>query len=215
MHTELGKKIIETALYIQRTGLVRGTSGNISARTNNGFLITPSGMKYNALQPSDIVEIDMGGNIIAGARKPSIEKDLHRLIYQKRPDAAAIIHVHSIYATAVASARKNLPAVTDNLAAFFGSEIPCAAYARSGSFELAENVCKKLGNGFGVLMSNHGALCVGTTIEQALERCEVLEESAKIYLLSQNLGGAVCLTEEETKLQFTSISKKYGQKEAK
>lgn len=215
MHTELRKKIIETALYIQRTGLVRGTSGNISVRLENSFLITPSGVAYESLNPEDIVEMDFTGKVLCGTKKPSIEKDLHRLIYLKRNDVSSVIHVHSIYATAVATARKILPVVTDNMAAFFGKEMHCAPYAPSGSIGLAQNVANTLSDSFGVLMSNHGALCVGTTIEQALSRCEVLEESAKVFVLSQILAGAVCLTGEETKYQFESISKNYGQKEEK
>jgi len=208
----LKENIIEAALYIQKTGLVRGTSGNVSARDGNNFLITPSGMAYSKLNPSDIAEIDLEGEVISGNRKPSIEKDLHRLIYKSRKDIGAVVHVHSIYATAVAAARRSLPVVTDNLAAFFGSEIPCAAYGRSGSLELAQNVCEAFQNGYGVLMSNHGALCVGQTIDEALARCEVLEESAKIFVLAQSLGGAVSLTKDEAECQFLSISKNYGQK---
>jgi len=215
MGLELRQKIIDAALYIQQTGLVRGTSGNISARSENGFLITPSGMAYGDLTTEDIVEMDLDGNVLSGAKKPSIEKDLHRLIYKNRSDVAAVVHVHSIYATAVASVRKTLPVVTDNMAAFFGRKIACADYARSGSLELADNVSDALADAFGVLLANHGALCVGESLDQALSRCEVLEESAKIFILSESIGGAVCLTDKETERQFISITKNYGQKTEK
>jgi len=209
------QKIIDTALYIQQCGLVRGTSGNISVRLKDTFLITPSGMAYSALTPEDIVELDFAGSVVSGARKPSIEKDLHRLIYKNRNDVAAVVHVHSIYATAIAAARKTLPVVTDNMAAFFGKEIACADYARSGSTELAQNAVKALDCDFGVLLANHGALCVGENIDKALSRCELLEESAKTFILSQFLGGAVCLTEEETQRQFVAVLQNYGQTEGK
>lgn len=215
MNYEFRQNIIDAALYIQQTGLVRGTSGNISVRSENGFLITPSGMAYNDLTTEDIVELDFDGKVISGLRKPSIEKDLHRLIYKNRSDVASVVHVHSIYAAAMASARKILPVVTDNMAAFFGKEIVCADYARSGSMELAENVSKALASDFGIMLANHGALCVGDNLNSALSRCEVLEESAKIFILSESVGGAVCLTEEQTKSQFISIVKNYGQKTEK
>jgi len=215
MNYEFRQNIIDAALYIQQTGLVRGTSGNISVRSENGFLITPSGMAYNDLTTEDIVELDFDGKVISGLRKPSIEKDLHRLIYKNRSDVASVVHAHSIYATAMASARKILHVVTDNMAAFFGKEIVCADYARSGSMELAENVSKALASDFGIMLANHGALCVGDNLNSALSRCEVLEESAKIFILSESTGGAVCLTEEQTKSQFISIVKNYGQKTEK
>ena len=205
------QKIIDAALYMSRTGLVRGTSGNISARSQNGFYITPSGMAYETLVESDIVEISLDGKILTGTRKPSIENAMHRLILQKRHDVNAVVHVHSLYATAVACTRKNIPAVTDNLVAYFGGEIPCAKYARAGSLELAQNVSNALGDGYGVLLSNHGALCVGATLREALLRCEVLEETAKIYILSNLIGKAVALSDEQIETEFAEMGRKYGQ----
>lgn len=206
------QKIIDAAIYISRTGLVRGTSGNISARSENGFYITPSGMAYETLVSDDIVEMNFNGEIISSSRNPSIEKDMHRLILQSRNDINAVVHVHSLYATAIASTRKNIPAITDNLVAYFGGEIPCAEYAEAGSKKLAQNVLKALKDGYGVLLANHGALCVGRTLEEALSRCEVLEETAKIFILSNLVGGAIALSNEEIQTEFADMNKKYGQK---
>ncbi|MDO4952505.1 MAG: class II aldolase/adducin family protein [Synergistaceae bacterium] len=207
----LREKIISAALEMRRSGLVRGTSGNISARTDHGFLITPSGMAYESLVPEDLPEMDFMLRQISGDRKPSIEKEMHGLILKNRNDVSAVVHVHSVYASAVASARKDIPVITDNVTAFFGCAVPCAEYAPAGSPELARNVLSALGGGFGVLLANHGALCVGVTPEEALLRCEILEETAKIYVLSQLLGGAVALDNKVVTEQYSAMQKNYGQ----
>ena len=207
----LRERIISTALAMSRSGLVRGTSGNISARTERGFLITPSGMAYESLVPEDLPEMDFMLRQISGNRKPSIEKEMHGLILKNRNDVGAVVHAHSVYASAAASARKDIPVMTDNIAAFFGCAVPCAEYAPAGSPELARNVLSALGKGFGVLLANHGALCVGATPEEALLRCEILEETAKIYVLSQLLGGAVALDDKAAAEQYSAMQKNYGQ----
>ena len=205
-------EIIRTGILLLKKKLVQGTGGNISARIQDGFLITPSGMDYTALGAEDIVEMDFNDNVVHGYRKPSIEKDMHRIILAARPDINAVIHTHSIYATSVAAARRTLDPVTDNQVAVFGGEIRVAEYAPIGSNELARNASDALGNGGGVLLANHGALCVGKTMEEAIFRCEMLETFAEIFILSQIAGGGVTLSKEAVRLEAEDLHDRYGQR---
>lgn len=211
---DLRNAVIKAGISLLKDKLVMGTGGNISARTNNGFLITPSGMDYMTLLPEDIVEMGLRGNIISGIRTPSIEKEMHRMIYLKRMDVNAIVHVHSTYVTAVAASRLSLPAITDNQVAAFGGAVDLANYAPIGSAALAENVVNALDNGCGVLLSNHGGLCIGRTLDEALFKCKMLEEFAKIFILAKSLGGGVVLNDKEIIYESADLKKRYGQAQA-
>lgn len=186
---DIRKEIIKTGILILEKGLVQGTGGNISRRTEKGILITPSGMDYRTLTCEDIVLLAPDGKVLEGTRVPSIERSLHLRIYRSRADINAVIHTHSVYATAIAAARQPLCPITDNQVAVFGGTVPVADYAPIGTEELAENTSRALADGAGVLLSNHGALCVGRELSEALMRCEMLEVFSKIYILAKTVGG--------------------------
>jgi len=205
-------EIIKTGIELLKKGLIQGTGGNISAKTKDGFfLITPSGMDYTALSPEDIVTMDLDCNVVNGCRKPSIEKNMHKAILALRPDINAVVHTHSIYATSVAAARKPIPPITDNQVAVFGGTVPVSDYAPIGSEALARNAAAVLGKGYGALLANHGALCVGVDLKEALFRCEMLETFARIFILSQIAGGGITLNEEEIKKEAEDLNRLYGQ----
>ena len=208
---EIRKEIIKTGILLLEKGLVQGTGGNISCRTEEGFLITPSGMDYNGLTPEDIVMMDLSGEVLSGTRKPSIEKEMHMQILSSRKDVNAVIHTHSVYATAVACHREPLYPITDNQVAVFGGTVPIADYASIGTAKLADNVRLALADGNGVLLSNHGALCVGRTLKEALMRCEMLEVFARIYILAKAAGGGVILCDDQVKCESEDLKKRYGQ----
>ncbi len=204
--------IIDTARAMLAKGLVQGTGGNFSVRCERGMVITPSGMDYGALTPDDLPVLSPDGRILEGARSPSVEKELHAEIYRRRPDVGAVIHTHSVYATAAAALRAPLPALTDNQAVLFGGEIPCAEYAPIGTEKLAQNAARALAGGSGVLLANHGALCAGASLSEAALRCEMLEIFAKIYFLTALRGGGVPLTPEEIRDESEDMSRRYGQR---
>ena len=206
------EKIIKAGILLKEKELIKGTGGNISVRTDLGFLITPSGIDYNSLAISDIVELDMEGVVIKGERTPSVEKEIHRLIFKARHDVNAVVHTHSVYATSIAATRKDMMPITDNQVVVFGGSIKTVEYAPIGSKELAENVLTALGENGGVLLSNHGALSVGKTLAEAMFRAELLEDFAKIYILAKNAGGGVPLSESEIEEIVTKVREKYGQK---
>lgn len=208
----LREKIIGVGAVLVEKGLVQSTGGNISVRTERGFVITPTSMEYSSLVPDDMVELSLDGTIIKGSRTPSIERDMHRLIYLSRPDVNSVIHTHSICVTAMAAARCPLPAITDNQVMFFGGKVNVADYAPVGSLQLAQNALAAIGDGNGVILANHGSICTGKTLNEALVRCEMLETFANIFLLSHSAGGGVPLTDEEVKHDIDVVTKLYGQK---
>ncbi len=208
---EIRREIIRTGILLLEKGLVHGTGGNISCRTEKAFLITPSGMDYRGLVPEDIVMMDLNGNKLKGSRIPSIEKSMHMCILASRDDVTAVIHTHSIYATAVAAVREPLRPITDNQVAVFGGTVPVSDYAPIGTPELAENAVRALGSGYGVLLAGHGALCVGSTLKEALMRCEMLEIFARIFILAKAAGGGVVLCDEQVRCEAEDLKKRYGQ----
>lgn len=209
---EIRKDIIETARRMLEKGLVQGTGGNFSVRCEEGFIITPSGMDYATLTPGDLPKLSPGGAVLEGERRPSIEKELHREVYLARRDVCAVVHTHSVYATAAAAMRLPLPVLTDNQAVMFGGPVPVAEYAPIGTPELARGTARALGDGAGVLMANHGALCVGATLREAAQRCEMLEIFAKIFFLTKSCGGGVCLTAEQAGSEAADLAERYGQR---
>ena len=197
------REIIETARAMLAKGLVQGTGGNFSVRCARGMIITPSGMDYGALTPDDLPVLSLGGEMVEG---------LHAEIYRRRPDVNAVIHTHSVYATAAAALRAPMPALTDNQAVLFGGAVPCAEYAPIGTEKLARSAAQALGSGCGVLLANHGALCACASLAEAALKCEMLEIFAKIYFLTALRGGGVPLTAEEIKNESEDMSRRYGQR---
>lgn len=195
------EEIIQVGREMAISGLVAGTWGNISRRIDTQYMaITPSAMDYNTIKSEDIVIMDLQGNIISGNRKPSNEYPIHGQIYTHKNHINAVVHTHSVYATAMAVARKPIPANIEDLAQIVGGSVSVSPYALPGSQELAHNIVTTLGDKFGVLMANHGALGVGRTLSEALMACQVIEKGAKITIASHVLGGWVELDEEDISL---------------
>lgn len=216
LYEEIRKQVTDTAKRMQRDGLVKLTSGNVSARVpgTNFFAITPSGMDYETMVPSDICLCDQSGRVINGHRKPSSELPLHRLIMEKRPDVNGIVHTHSIYASAFACLAMDMPIISTELAALVGGTIKCAPYARSGSDQFGEVAVETLGDGVACLFQNHGALAVGPSLKMAYSVAIGLEEAAMIYHLAKQMGDPIILPEEERTRMFREFRLLYGQPKA-
>ena len=209
----LRNNLIEMGQRLLREGLVAGTGGNISLRLPSGdqVLITPSGMPYLTLQPADLVVLDLAGQVVAGERRPSIERELHLRIYQQRPDVQAVVHTHSVYASAVAATRQSIPPILDVIVDAVGGEIPCAEYAPHGSSQLAQNCWAALGSNNAVLLANHGVVAVGADLEQAYTVSQIVENAAKVYLLSHLIGKPVMLAQEVVDYEKAFMQTEYGQ----
>lgn len=169
-------------------GLIVGSSGNLSFRLEEMILITPTGIPWDRLRPREVVALDLEGRV-RGFGHPSSEWRLHIAIYRARPDARVVVHTHSPYATAVACRELSLPMLHDEGRLLFGEGIPLAKHAPPGTWELAQNAVAVLGQARAVLLSRHGVVVLGRTVNEALSLAEKIEEAAYLFLLSQGLRG--------------------------
>ncbi|MCC6382265.1 MAG: class II aldolase/adducin family protein [Dehalococcoidia bacterium] len=196
---DLRQAIIDKCRWMNATGLNQGTSGNISLRHKDAMLITPSGIPYDVMTPEMIVEMPLDGEEGAyhGTLRPSTEWRFHLDILRARSDVGGIVHAHSPYATTLAIARRGIPACHYMIAAFGGSDIRCAGYARFGSKELSRLALAALEGRNGCLLANHGMIAAGPTLDRAMWLAVELETIARQYYLSLLIGGPVVLTEAE------------------
>lgn len=192
-------EIIAAGQALLERGLVAGTWGNISARVpgTGRVAVTPSGRDYRTLKPADIVVVNPDGTVAEGELKPSSELPLHLAVYRRRPDLAAVIHTHSVFASACAVARKALPPVIEDLIQLAGGSIEVADYALPGTAELADNAVRALGDRQAVLLANHGVVGCGADLAEALLACELVEKGAQIFIYASQLGGAQVLSGED------------------
>lgn len=211
---DLRQAVLETAQRMANEGLVRSTNGNISARDAATGLIavTPSAMEYHRLTPADIVVMDLDGRVVDGQRKPSIEHPMHRKILRERPDVGAIVHTHSIYATAFACMKHDLPVLSTELAGAAGALVRVAGYAESATEELGEAVLRALGGGTAALLQSHGAVALGRDLQQAFGVAWAIESAAQIYLIARQLGDPVPLPEQHAAKLHRFYLEEYGQR---
>lgn len=196
---QLRDDIVVTGFHLLDKGLVAGTWGNISASSNSGnaIAVTPSGRNYRTLRPEDIVIVNPVGEIVEGELIPSSELPLHLAIYKARPDIKAIVHTHSVFASACAVARKPIPAIIEDLVQLAGGSIDVAEYALPGSPALAKHAVLALGNKNAVLLANHGVIGCGRTLSEAMMACELVEKAAQIFIYAKQLGNAVELSNQD------------------
>jgi L-fuculose-phosphate aldolase len=198
-------KIIEYSLKLNSTNLSPLRSGNISMRSKeaekDGYLITPSGKKYESLKPEDIVFMGLNEEEQKNEleNKPSSEWRFHRDIYINKKNAEAIVHAHSPHATAVSSHGKSIPPFHYMIALAGGEDIKCAEYATFGTDELSSNIIKALENRSACLMSNHGQVAFGKNLDQAFELAQEIENICHQYTIALKLGNPKILSFEEMK----------------
>ena len=190
---EQKKLVLETSQRLVEKGLVAGKSGNVSLRLpleagQELLAITPSSRYYDSLTVDDIQVIDFEAEPVEGDLIPSVETMLHIGIYQARKDINAVIHTHSVFASAVSVAGLDIPPILDDQVVFIGGEIKLAEYALSSSQELADNAVVALGERNAILLPNHGAIGAGRTLCDALVVCELLERTAQVFLCTLALG---------------------------
>jgi L-fuculose-phosphate aldolase len=196
IHAELRRQVAATALSLLTTGLVVNTSGNVSVRLGDQVIITPSGKDYNSLTIDDICVVSIAGDWVDGESLPSSETPLHLAVYRSDPEIQAIVHTHSVHATAVSTLVDRLPAIHYQMVDL-GGQIPVAPYATFGSIKLAESVVTTLPGHNAVLMKNHGSLTVATTLEKALARTITLEWCCEVWLKAVMAGTPSTLSANE------------------
>jgi L-fuculose-phosphate aldolase len=202
--------IVATAQMMERAGLAPNRSGNVSCRFDGGLLITPSGVPYAEMTAADIVALDLAGKVRAGTRTPSSESPFHTAIYRSRPDAEAIVHTHSPQATALACARRALPAFHYMIALAGGPGVRCAEYATFGTQALAENALRGLEGRNAVLLANHGVIALGATLEAAYEVAYEVENMAGQYLRMLAAGLEPVVLDEEEMQRVIAQFARYG-----
>lgn len=209
------EEVVNIAHTIYKEALVFETWGNVSSRpTESQVVITPSGIPYEKMHFVDMVVVNIDGEVEQGKWKPSTELPLHLAVYKARKDVKAIIHTHSVFATAFAVSRQDIPVVIEDLAQVVGGAVRVADYGQPGSNELALNAVKTLGQeGNAVLLANHGLVVLGRDLSTALQRCRVIERNAQITMWSKLLGSPFMLKPEEIAQLRKNFLFDYGQKE--
>jgi L-fuculose-phosphate aldolase len=216
---ELRQQLIDTACRMAASGLNKGTAGNLSVRSTaaglSGFLITPTGMAYELLTPQDIVFVDLDGShsgIAGNTRKPSSEWRFHRDLYLARPEAGAVLHAHSPFATSLACLRREIPAFHYMIARFGGDTLRCSDYATFGTQELSDAALNAMQDRNACLLANHGMLLFGHDLNQALALGIELEALCEQYWRACQLGQPVLLDTEEMNTVLGKFSS-YGQQD--
>jgi L-fuculose-phosphate aldolase len=200
-------EVLAAAKDMLRKGLTAGTSGNVSARTDDGHVvITPSSIDYEEMTLADLVVLDLDGKVIEGTKSPSSEKSVHLASYRRYPEIGSVIHAHPVYASMFAVAREPIPAVIDEFAVFVGGAVPCAQYAMTGTDELGENAADCLANVGSALLASHGTVTVAGSPAQAIHQLGVVERAAQIVWGARALGNVAQLPEQVN----TTLSGYYG-----
>ena len=201
MDVKSREEIIKFAQKLNSTNLSPLRSGNISLKAQNnneeGFLITPSGKKYDSLKADDIVFVSLEGRYDEKGLQPSSEWRFHKDIYLKKADAKAVVHAHSPHATAVSAHNQDIPAFHYMIALAGGDNIKCAKYATFGTQELSDNIIEALENRKACLMSNHGQVAYGDNLNSAFELAEEVENICHQYINAIKLGEPKIISSSE------------------
>ena len=193
------EQVIKYAKMLNVKNLSALRSGNISVRYKNGFLITPSGIKYSQLKSEDVVFVSLDGKFDNLKQNPSSEWRFHKDIYVKKKEANAVVHAHSTHATAVSAHGKSIPAFHYMVALAGGDDIKCAEYATFGTEELSKNILEALDKRKACLMSNHGQVVFDTNLEKAFELAEEIENNCHQYINTLKIGIPKILSNNEMK----------------
>lgn len=195
---QVGLDIVRFGQMLHAQGFVAATDGNLSVRLDaNRVMVTPTGFSKGALQPEDLVVVDMQGNKLSGENYPSSEIAMHLTIYRMRRDVGAVVHAHPCTATGFASAGIALDQpLCSEIVVTLGS-VPLAPYATTGSIELSESLAPFIPEHNAILMANHGVVTYGADLQQAYMRMEAVEHYAKIVQVARELGSARSLDRRE------------------
>jgi L-fuculose-phosphate aldolase len=191
----LRRQMVDTCRKMNSTGINQGTAGNLSVRHGDGFLITPSSLPYDTMQPEDLVEMGWDGTYVG--RRPSSEWRFHRDILRARSDVNVVLHCHSLYATTVACHHKTIPAFHYMVGVMGGNTLRCAAYATFGTQALSDAALVALQDRMACLLGQHGQISLGTTLEGALWMAVEVETLSRMYAQALTLGEPPILPDDE------------------
>ena len=212
---ELRAHVLNTALLLPKYNLVWMAGGTVCARDpQTGYVVvTPSGLDYECLSPEDMIVTDLEMNLVEGKFRPSVALNLWTGFMRARPEEIfAVVHTHSPHATAFTVVHQPIPVITETMADWFGQPVPITRYLSVEDTEFSTLPVEVMGNGYAVLLGNHGPITVGKTLEHALERAVTLEEAARTYSIACAIGKPVTLTTEQATASFDYYHNRYGQK---
>ncbi|WP_328293879.1 class II aldolase/adducin family protein [Kineococcus sp. NBC_00420] len=188
-------EVVEFARRMVSDGLVVGTSGNVSVRAGEFVAVTPSGTDYGTMTSSDVVVVDLAGEVVAGSLRPTSELPLHLVAYREH-GAGAVVHTHSPAATALSLLRDELPPVHYQIA-MFGGSVLVAPYATFGTEELRDNASRSLEGRSAVILKHHGTLTTGGDLRGAYDRARQLEWLCDVYLRAAAVAEPAALPADE------------------
>ncbi len=205
----LREAVVQTCRDMSRLGVAKGTSGNVGVRHGEGFLISPTGIGYEQMRPEQVVQVFWDGSF-EGQTLPSSEWRFHRDILFHRREFNAVVHTHSVHATALSIHARGIPAIHYRIAAAGGSDIRCAEYATFGEQALSDNALKAMQGRKACLLAHHGVIAAESSLPRALALAVTVEELAQQYLLSLALGTPPVLDDEEIARVIAKF-RSYGQ----
>lgn len=204
-------EMIEKCRLLEQMGYFIGTWGNVSVRVPEGFIVTPSRVEYAVIEPGDLVTVSLEGIVVEGHRLPSSETEIHRVVLTKKSAVGAIIHSHSPYATAVSCLQQSISVFVEDMSQIIGGEVRCTHYVPAGQHQkIAEEVGKTIGEENAVLLANHGVLCCGHNLAEALVANQILEKAALMMLAAGGRDKVIPIPEEFVKSERYRFLYKYG-----
>ncbi len=203
---EVKAEVLRAAKAIHAAGLVVGTAGNVSSRMPDAALVcmTPSSLAYDVMTVNDLVVVTLDGEKVGGGGDPTTEKALHLECYKSYPEVGGVIHSHAPHASMFALVHESIPALIEEVVVYLGGDIPICDYTMTGTDELGIEVASKLGNRSAALVANHGIVCVGKSVDDALHASLVTERTAQIVWGARQLGTPVPIP-EKVNLDFANV----------
>lgn len=192
----LRAEVVDTCRRMRDDGLVVGTSGNVSVRSGEHVVVTPTGVDYRGLRPEHLTVVDLLGRRVSGTLRPTSELPLHLAAYRSHPEAVACVHTHAVHATAVSTLTDAVPNI-HYILAVAGGPVRVARYATYGTEELAAAVVEALADRTACLLANHGTLALGGSLKQAYADTEQLEWACRVWLTARAAGNPRLLPDAE------------------
>lgn len=211
---ELRQQVCDANRMLPAAGLVTWTSGNVSGRDpSTGYVvIKPSGVRYEAMTPAEMVVLDLDGRVVEGPLAPSVDAPTHLVVYRHREDVGGMVHTHSPYATAFAALGKPIPVYLTAIADEFGCPIPVGDYAQIGEEEIGQEILRSIGPSPSILMKNHGVFAIGPSAMAAVKAAVMTEDVARTVHYALQLGQPDEIPAEEVARAHRRYVEQYGQR---
>jgi len=204
------QQMIDVGIALDRYRLISLSGGNVSMRIDGNILVTPSGMSYERLVPSDVVMMTPRGKVLEGERRPSVDTVALLHIFNNMPEVNAVIHTHQPYATAVGLVMDELPAFCTTLVNATLGAVTVAPYSSAASLDMGVRTVQYIGDRRAVILRNHGVVTVGPTLKDALYAAVYLEDASRSYCAARAMGSPRLLTAEQVAEAVESF-RHYGQ----